>query len=100
MDKLGHKTGGRQKGTKNKKYVFLPDLLDSKNLDWRTDIVRMLKRMPEYLRFKYYLEFMPYLVARLDAQPYKPTTPEESKKSVDEFMSKIKALEDKHEPKR
>lgn len=87
------KTGGRQKGSKNRKYIFLPDMFDSKNLQWRTDIVRMLKRMPEALRFRYYIELMPYLAAKMDAQPYKPATPEESKKNVVGALELMKALE-------
>lgn len=87
------KHGGRQKGTKNKQYVFLPDAFKSKNIDWITDLCRHLRRMPDYLRFKYYIELMPYLAARLESQPFKPSSPAESRQAVEDTMRRLKELE-------
>lgn len=90
------KTGGRQKGTKNKKsYIFLPEMFTKNNIDYAKDICRMLRRMPDYLRFKYYLELMPYLASKIESQPFKPSTPEESKQNVDSMLNKLKEMEAK-----
>jgi hypothetical protein len=89
----------RPKGSKNKRTVFLNNLLDehkfkdkagkAAKFDWRADLAQAIF-LKDYITINFYLPLLPFLVSKMVQKDFAPITPEESVKRVSELFQEAK----------
>lgn len=73
----GHpKTGGRQKGVKNKKVVFLREEFDRVGFDWGIEFMKAYQKQ-DFQRLSILNDLIPYLVAKLKDREIPDEPPKE-----------------------